>query len=269
MWLCIDVDELPLLDRDLKFFGHNRRAPVSIHDTDYGGPGAGSIREKITSLLSRNGVPESIGRIDLITLPRVFGYAFNPVSFFRCYRTDGVLVSLVSEVRNTFGEAHHYILRPDNVDVNVGESNRFHCPKTFYVSPLLQVRGEYEVFLTELADSVSFEINLFQEQQLVLYADMRGRGVPLTTQNLGASAVRLPWLVATVMLRISWQAAQLYLRKKLPVYIKPEPTNPATYQPGASSVWYRLREYVIRLVATQPDRTRSTAAVLATQEETF
>ncbi len=267
MWLCIDIDELPLLDREVKCFGHNRRAPVSIRDADYCGNGVGSIREKIATLLTRSGVAESIGRIELITLPRVFGYAFNPVSFFRCYDPDGVLVTLVSEVHNTFGEAHHYVLRPVNPVTRPGESIRFSAPKTFFVSPFLQVNGEYEIVLTERGDFVSLAISLRQEQQLVLYAEMSGRGTPLTTRSLSASAIRLPWLVATVMLRITWQAFRLYLQKHIPVFAKPPPTNAATFRAGGASVWHRIRDYLVRLASDRSDESQLTAPGLAKQKE--
>ena len=60
----------------------------------------------------------AIDRIHLITMPRWFGYAFNPVNFYFCYCHShhlgggggGDLVGVLLEVHNTFGETHLYWL---------------------------------------------------------------------------------------------------------------------------------------------------------------
>ena len=247
LWLCVDLDELPALDRGVACFGHNRRTLVSICDADYAGPGAGSTREKVLGLLAREGVTEVIGRISLITLPRVGGYAFNPVSFFRCYRPDGKLAAMLAEVRNTFGETHHYVLQPLPPALGDGGAIRFQFPKAFCVSPFLRVHGEYELLLTENANDVAIQINLRQDGQLVLSADLVGRGTPLTSRSLAASAVQLPLIIGGVMFRIHWQALKLCLVKRLPVFLKPKPTSAATIPAANASVWHRSREYLVRL----------------------
>ena len=65
----------------------------------------GSIRDRVLVLLRRDGIQEPITRVTLLTMPRVFGYVFNPISLYRCYRSDGTLAAMVAEVHNTFGEA--------------------------------------------------------------------------------------------------------------------------------------------------------------------
>ena len=267
LWLVLDLDELPALDRAVAWFGHNRRAPVSISDADYGGPGAGDIRGKVLALLERDGVTGPLGRISLITLPRVCGYVFNPVSFFRCYRPDGQLAAMLAEVSNTFGEKHHYVLQPVNPDAELAEAIRFRFPKAFYVSPFFRVQGEYELLLTEDADDVSLQINLRQDGQLVLSAEMAARGTPLTSRSLAASAIRLPLIVASVMWRIHWQAFQLCLRRHVPAFIKPEPASAATIRARGSSVWQRLRAYLVRLAAERTQNHRLAAPGHSTLED--
>jgi hypothetical protein len=48
--------------------------------------------------------------VRLLTMPRILGYAFNPLSVYFCHGSDGALRSLVYEVRNTFGERHSYAI---------------------------------------------------------------------------------------------------------------------------------------------------------------
>jgi DUF1365 family protein len=267
-WLCIDLDELPALDRDLKWFGHNRRALLSINDADYGGPGAGAIRDKVIGLLAREGVSVPIARIDLITLPRVLGYVFNPVSFFRCHRDDGQLAALVGEVRNTFGETHHYVLpRPGNT--TPATPIRFRFPKRFYVSPFNCAEGVYELQLDDAVNSLWLQIELWQDERRVMSAGMSGDGVPMNMRNMTASAIRFPFTVAGVMPRITWQALQLYLRKRTITFEKSNPISPATIAATRSSVWHRGREYLVRLASAGTGKQRSTASIFASAKESL
>ena len=50
------------------------------------------------------------GAVRLLCMPRIFGYGFNPLSIYFCYRRDGALAALLYEVRNTFGERHSYLI---------------------------------------------------------------------------------------------------------------------------------------------------------------
>jgi DUF1365 family protein len=55
-------------------------------------------------LLREHGLPDD-GEIVLQTFPRVFGYVFNPVSFWFCHDRSGALIAVLAEVNNTFGGA--------------------------------------------------------------------------------------------------------------------------------------------------------------------
>ena len=70
------------------------------------------IRASAWEQLRLAGVTDCAGPIWLQTFPRLFGYLFNPVSFWYCQRGDGA-VGAIAEVNNTFGERHLYLLTPD------------------------------------------------------------------------------------------------------------------------------------------------------------
>ncbi|RKP22257.1 hypothetical protein SYNPS1DRAFT_26074 [Syncephalis pseudoplumigaleata] len=98
--------------------------PLSICSGDYLGklPRAelgyaahGTLKEKLLYRLKERGMPiDTIGRVELVTTPRLFGYAMNPASFYYCYeRAEGDrpaerLCAFAVEVHNTFGETHLY-----------------------------------------------------------------------------------------------------------------------------------------------------------------
>ena len=50
-------------------------------------------------------------RIRLLTLPRIAGYVFNPISVYFCFAAaEGAPICAVAEVGNTFGEHKLYLL---------------------------------------------------------------------------------------------------------------------------------------------------------------
>ena len=104
-WL-LDLDELPEIERKLALFAHNGRNVVSFRDRDHfdGGP---SAKQAVLELVA----DDSVERVLVLTQPRVFGYVFNPVSFYWCYRADGSLSCMVAELSNTFGERLPEVLR--------------------------------------------------------------------------------------------------------------------------------------------------------------
>jgi hypothetical protein len=62
----------------------------------------------------RRGLVAADGEVVLQTMPRVFGFVFNPVSFWFCHDRDGGLRAVLAEVSNTFGERHNYLVaHPD------------------------------------------------------------------------------------------------------------------------------------------------------------
>lgn len=248
-WLALDLDELPALDRDLRFFRHNKKALVSILDQDYGGPGAGDIQDRIRNHLESACLHEPVDRIELITIPRIAGYVFNPVSFYLCYLSDGTLSSLVAEVRNTFGEMHHYVARL--VAEDQADPMKLICriPKQFYVSPFFRVDGEYHIHLKKLDEEFSISIDLHDHTGLVFSASMNGDGLELNTRNLRRTLCRLPFFALTIMVRIHWQALRLYFDRHLSMFDKPAPSHPLTIPPSHRSWWLRLRTACVRSVA--------------------
>lgn len=238
--MSIELDELPLLDDALRGFRYNRSAFASIHDRDYCGPGDGSIGEKLGRILDRTGI-EQPDRVTLLTVPRILGYVFNPVSFYLLRRNDDALIGLVAEVRNTFGELHHYVLTPEHSVTAPQDVVRFTCAKRFFVSPFLDRRGEYHIHLRALEDRFDIEITLEQDGRPVFAARLHGSGQVLSNAAFWRAILRLPMHAASVMLKIHWQAFLLHFLKRVPHYAKPEPFAGETTAAQTRSIWHRIR----------------------------
>ena len=118
----------------------NRGALVSFHDADHGDGGPDALAW-VEALLAREGVAGADGEIWLQTYPRMLGYAFKPVSFWYCHRTDGSLAAVLAEVNNTFGERHVYLLDGPGT----GFGRELIARKVFHVSPFCGVEGQYRM----------------------------------------------------------------------------------------------------------------------------
>jgi len=218
------LDELKELDARVRFFGYNRPALVSLHDRDYL-RGEGSIRERLLSVLRGRGIREDVQPVELLTVPRMFGHVFNPVSFHLCRNAGGYLRCIVAEVNNTFGEKHLYVLErpagaPDTFPVE------FRHPKQFHVSPFNDMRGEYQFSFSELGENIRIVITLVRDGKKVMTAVLRGHAVELNTRNLLSNVLRHPFRIVAAIPRIMREASVLHFRKGLRVFPKPNPSHP-------------------------------------------
>lgn len=209
--LLLDVDELPWLPRRLRFFSHNRFNLFSLHDRDHGARDGMPLREWAEEELSRRGIELQGGRIRLLCFPRVLGYVFNPLSVWYCEHRDGSLRAVICEVRNTFGEMHHYVLAaPDRGPMDWRAEYR--ADKVFHVSPFLSQDMEYRFRLLEPGARIGVYIDEYCGDTHAFKACISARSVPLTDDRLIGVFCSLPLLPIKVIAAIHWQALKLWLR---------------------------------------------------------
>ncbi|MDH3455151.1 MAG: DUF1365 domain-containing protein, partial [Desulfuromonadales bacterium] len=230
VFYAFDLDELPELARHNPLFGYNQLRPVAIHDKDYLDLGAGSLRDKLATVLGNAGMDLPLGKVVLVTAARYCNYIFNPVSFFYCHDLDDRLVCVLAQVRNTFGEMHLYLLNADGAEIVDGRM-RFLADKQFHVSPFFPRQGHYEFRLTSPGENVDNTLQYHVAGQLALVARIHGQGRPLTPGSLARTFFKHPICASLTMPRILWQAAKLHWQRRLPVYHKPVPSSTMTVRP--------------------------------------
>lgn len=224
--LLIDLDELPVLDRTLRLFGHGRRALFSFRDEDHGSgiPGA-SLKAWVLDELRPAGLAEDDLKITILCYPRIFGYVFNPLTVFFCHRPDGTLAAILYEVTNTFNERHTYVIPVmDGRATEIRQS----CDKALYVSPFMPMECRYHFIIAPPGDSVAVRINETAGTERMLYAAFEGKRRPLTDAGLLAMLMKYPLMTAKVTVAIHWEALRLWL-KRVPVFRHaPAPTRTAS-----------------------------------------
>jgi DUF1365 family protein len=203
----LDLDEIEALDRGLRLFGHNRRRPVSFRDEDHLAASGRGVRFDLAETVRTAGHAMPEGRVELLTHCRILGYVFNPVSIFYCYDREDRLALAVAEVNNTYGDRHSYVLP-------VGDSAfEWRTKKLMHVSPFLRPdAGTYRWELPPPADTVSLGIDLTRDGATVLAARLSLSRRPLTDGALASALVRYPFMTATVIGAIHFEALRLKLK---------------------------------------------------------
>ncbi|VWC78478.1 hypothetical protein BLA18112_02473 [Burkholderia lata] len=195
------------------WFGVDRWRPLGIAARDYG-PGDGSpLAPWMRARLAEAGIPAD-GEIWLQTIPRLFGYAFNPVSFWYCHDREGRLRALYADVRNTFGARHGYLLSaPGHAPID--GAARLTCRKTFHVSPFCLVTGEYRFRVVRDRGRWIVGIDYGDEDGLLLRTTIAMR--ELREPRAWWRFVRHPLDAVGTLWRIYWQALRL-ARKRVPFH---------------------------------------------------
>jgi DUF1365 family protein len=206
-WLLLDLDELSALSRSLRLFSRDRFNLFSFHERDYGARDGTPLREHVERAMTGVGLTPDGGAIRLLTMPRVLGYAFNPLSVYFCYGRDKALRAILYEVSNTFGQRHSYLV-PVEDRASVSHS----APKRFYVSPFLDMDLTYAFWVRPPADRVSVSIHCNDLSGEVLAASLMGRRRAITDAALAKVFFTHPLLTLKVMAGIHWEALRLWLK---------------------------------------------------------
>jgi uncharacterized protein len=223
--MLIDLDELPLLHNQLKFFSHNQFNLFSFWDKDYGSGIGGSLDKYARKILSDHGRNLTNGSIKLLCYPRLFGYAFNPLSVYYCYDSSGTLKVIICEVSNTFNERHSYLI---NIDQSGGKRVHHSCKKMFYVSPFMDMDSTYHLHITSPSDRLTVFIDQHDDKGSLLKASFTGYSKILSDKSLILLLLKYPLMTVKVIGGIHWEALKLW-RKGLKVFTRPRPPdNPIT-----------------------------------------
>ncbi|MBY5162944.1 DUF1365 domain-containing protein [Salsipaludibacter albus] len=212
-----DLDELDLLDREVTGFGVDRPAPVAFRTDDHGRADGSDLRDWFTEVTAGAGVRDVSGPLQVLSMPRVLGYAFDPISVWFGHDAGGRPSAVVHEVRNTFGQRHAYVV-PDPLAGRVGPDPegatvvRHRADKAFHVSPFFDVDGTYDFTLRMPDDRAALGILHHAGDGHTLTASFTGRRRAFTTAGLWRSMARHPLLPQAVTGGIHLHAARLWAK---------------------------------------------------------
>ena len=206
-YFLLDLDELGELDHSLRLFRVNRPGLYSYRDADHISHGAATARDNLLRYLNEQGVREPVGRILLLTLPRILGYVFNPISVFFCLDAEDRPLAAVAEVGNTFGEWKPYL-------VPVTPEGGFHLRtvKHFYVSPFSDLDLEFDFRFDLPGERLRLLIDDYRGGEKELVSTLTGSRVPLNDATLLRFTLSYPLMTLRVILGIHWEAFRIWLK---------------------------------------------------------
>lgn len=207
--LLVDLDELPSLHRELKGFSWNAFNVFSVYDKDFGVSDTSGLKAGVNEALQAHGITEQLSKVYLSCYPRLFGYAFNPLSVYYCLREDSSVFAIVHEVHSTFGERHAYVLPVEKPAKWIHQS----ANKALFVSPFAHMDMLYNFRLNVPNETQVLSIGLHDKEGLVLTASYSAKRHELSSKALAKQAIVMPWLSIKVIVGIHWEAFRLWLKR--------------------------------------------------------
>jgi uncharacterized protein len=164
------------------------------------------------SILAEYGLDKKIKDIMLITMPRILGYVFNPISFYLCLNNHQQLISVLCEVHNTFGEQHTYLCAHANHQPILAQ-DCLEAEKVFHVSPFLNKSGHYKFRFDLSSKKLGVWIDYYDSQNnKQLITSLVGHFEPLTQKILTKAFWQHPLVTFKAITFIHWQALKLVLK---------------------------------------------------------
>ena len=225
LWMVLaDLDELDGLQSRLRLLGRGRFGLISLRTADHGDRSDRPLRAQVEGHLAGAGIDIAGGPIRLLTMPRILGYGFNPISVFFCHTPDGALAALLYEVTNTFHERHSYLVAvpspppvggggpPKAVEGAGPALVRQTVEKQLFVSPFMDRDLTYDFTVRPPGDAVSVVVAVRRGDTPILTASFAGQRRPLTDSQLLRAFITHPLLTWKVTLGIHWEAVKMMFK---------------------------------------------------------
>lgn len=172
-----------------------------------------NIEQWIRQILDEKNLNQKVKNIFLVTHPRLFGYVFNPVSFWFCLDENKNLIAVLCEVNNTFGEHHDYLIFNHN-HAPIEENQEFEAQKDFHVSPFFTREGKYKFRFKFSSKNIFVAINYFSnDDQPLLLTTVSCKNIALNNRNLLKLFFAIPFVTFKVLALIHFQALKIIFKK--------------------------------------------------------
>lgn len=216
--IMFDLDDVHKVFTNMMLWSYEKFNLGSFHQNDYFKNTPRLKKDLEKHLINEN--VHGVNKIFLLTTPRIFGFCYNPVSFYYCFRNNN-LKAIVSDINNTpWNEKFAYTHKCKTQ----GGIHAFNFKKEFHVSPFMPMNISYEWSFTEPNDVIIINMNSKNKDGKLFNATMKLKRKALTGLNLNLLLITAPLIPIQSIAKIYWNAFKLFL-KKTPFYTHPKKNN--------------------------------------------
>lgn len=224
-YLLLDLDEVEQLANSSHLFWLGPAGLISYDSRDHGDGSDTPLRDQVETHLRAAGLSPDGGPIRLLTLPRILGYLFNPISVYFCHHRNGELFAVLYEVTNTFRDRHSYLIPVDSPDRPIVQRSG----KALYVSPFLDIDGMHYTFRlsppeTQRDTQLALDVTAHDRQGPMVVGTLEMRRRDLTDRSLARVLLTFPLMTLKVTAAIHWEALRLWLKG---IAVRRHPVPPA------------------------------------------
>jgi DUF1365 family protein len=212
--IYLDLDELDEVFAGRWLWSVRRAAPFRFHRRDHFGDPAEPLAQSVQREIQKQTGESFSGTIRLLTQLRHFGFVFNPVSFYYCFRQPDSPQPdfIVAEVNNTpWGQRHCYVLKPEHFSQKLSGAKP--VEKVFHVSPFMNLDMEYAWHLPPPDAHLSVDVVNLRDNRPLFDVTMQLERRKISTANLTRLMFTFPFSTFRIFAQIYWQALRLWWKR--------------------------------------------------------
>lgn len=205
-FFMIDIDLASLETLENRLFSSEGFNLFSFKGKDHFGTSDDFLSDVHTLLKRFDYEPTETMRF--ITLPRIVGYVFNPISALILFDGD-TPTTMLAEVHNYNGGR---IVYPVRLSESTKGTYKGSAPKDMYVSPFFGDQGRYDFILRYDQLGASLTVKLEEEGKKMLTSTFSGKALPFRTSTTAGLFARHTLLTFWVVTRTLWQTLRLKIK---------------------------------------------------------
>lgn len=201
----IDLQTLESINKN-RLFSYNRFNLFSFFTKDHFGK-SDDFLKNVDELLKKYNI-EKTPKMRFITLPRILGFVFNPISVLILFEDN--------KPSFMFAEVHNYnggrVIYPVKLNQKNEKSFSGNTRKDMYVSPFFKRDGDYSFDLTYDEEIFQLSIKLYEDEKKVLVSNLLTKKVEFSDKSTLKLFLKHTLLTFWVVTRTIYQSIKLKLK---------------------------------------------------------
>lgn len=212
----LNLDEIEREFSDKLLWGYERPGLISFKRKDYHGTPDLPIKQAIYNTVEEKLGFRPEGPVYMLTQLRLFGYVFNPVTFYYCYDPSGKILNVImAEIQNTpWMEKHTYLMdMRSNTLENKKNTRSFDFKKAFHISPFMDMDMTYRWYFNCPGKRLSIHMENYKNELKTFDATLLLKRKPLSKRSVTWGLWFYPFLTFKITAGIYWQALLLWVKR--------------------------------------------------------